>query len=162
MNRYDCDTVRDLVPALTRNALLPHEAAAAEAHLESCADCRSEAEIVALIQATSPAVPVGLEARVLLAVRRPVMAAPRRWAPARLAMAATVAAALLGGSYALQRTGVLGPQTDEAGVPLVVLDASAASAFNWAAAEDPLLHGSSDVHELSAEELELLLAELDT
>lgn len=159
MNGYNCDTVRDLVPAFVRASLLPHEEAATEAHLEGCAECRHEVAIVRLIHATQPIVPAGLEARVLLAVRRPV--APRRWAPGRLAMAATVATALLGGTLALQRAGVIPFPADNA-ASFGTVDASVVSALGWAAAEDPLLHGASAVPQLSVEELEILLAELDS
>ena len=155
MNRYDCETVRDFIPGLVRNELLPHEAAATESHLEQCTECRGEAALVRLFYTTQPTVPAGLEARVLLAVRAPV--ASRRWMPARLAMAATFAAALLGGTFVLERMGVFVRPAAEQNV---ALDASAASVFSWAAAEAPWLHGSSALQEMSAEELEKLLAEL--
>jgi hypothetical protein len=83
------------------------------------------------------------------------------WKPARLAMAATVAAALLGGTVVMQRAGLLRSWTDTSPTRLT-LDASDASALSWAAAEDPLLHGSSGLQQLSVEELELLLAELES
>jgi len=34
-------------------------------------------------------------------------------------------------------------------------------AVSWAAAQDPLLHGRSELHELSVEQLEVLMEELD-
>jgi hypothetical protein len=71
----------------------------------------------------------------------------RRAMPARLALAATVAAAVFGGAQFFGRDAA-GPDTD--------LDS-----VSWAAAEDPLLHGGSELHDLSVEELELLLDELD-
>ena len=157
MNRYDCETVRDFIPVLVRNELLPHEAAATESHLEQCTQCREEAALVRLFYTNQPTVPAGLEARVLLAVRAPV--ASRRWTPARLAMAATVAAALLGGTFVLERMGAFVRPTAEQTASLA-LDANAASVFSWAAAEAPWLHGSSALEQLSAEELEKLLAEL--
>jgi anti-sigma factor RsiW len=159
MNGYDCDAVRDLIPAYVRNELLPQEAVAAASHLAGCEGCADEAVVVRLVYAAQPAVPAGLEARVLLAVHRP--AARRMREPARLAMAATVAAALLGGTVVVQRAGLLGSWTDTSPTRLT-LDASDASALSWAAAEDPLLHGSSGLQQLSVEELELLLAELES
>jgi hypothetical protein len=54
---------------------------------------------------------------------------------------------VIGGSLIYDRAGV----TDD-------LDIDAVS---WAAAQDPLLHGNSELHELSVEQLELLLEELD-
>ena len=35
-----------------------------------------------------------------------------------------------------------------------------AAALSWAARENPLLHGTSELEELSVEELEILLSEL--
>jgi len=158
MNGYDCATMRELMPAYVRNELLPHEAAAAASHVGACASCAGEASVVALVYSARTPVPAGLEARVLLAVRRPV--SRRLWLPSRLAAAATVAAAVLGGSLVLQRAGVF--QSPEPAPAVVTLDATDASSVSWAAAEDPLLHGSSDLQDLSVEELELLLAELDS
>lgn len=156
MNGYDCDTVRDLIPVYVRNELLSHEAAAAASHLGGCASCAEEAKLVGLVYATQASVPAGLEARVLLAVRQP--ARRRLWQPGRLAAAATVAAALLGGSLVIERVGILTDRAPARGT----LDASAATVLSWAAAEDPLLHGSSALQQLSVEELELLLAELES
>jgi anti-sigma factor RsiW len=144
MNRYDCETIRDQLPALVRGEMLPHEAARVEQHLDECDACRAEEKIVRLLHATLAPVPVGLEARVIAAVRR---RAGRR-IPERLALAATVAAAVLGTSFFVQRM-----QESRATPDL--------NAVSWAAAEDPLLHGRSELHQLSVEELELLLAELD-
>src|SRR5690606_32290905 len=100
MNPYDCEAIRDLLPSLTRGEMLPHEETLAELHLETCAPCREEAAIVRLLQSTLAPVPDGLETRVLAAVRR------RSWLrgrPARLAMAATLAAAVIGGSLVYDR-----------------------------------------------------------
>jgi anti-sigma factor RsiW len=144
MNRYDCEAIRDMLPALLRGEMLPHEAAALELHLASCEACRAEADIVRLLQTTLAPVPPGLEARVLGAVRRRRV---RSAVPARLALAATLAAAVFGGALFFSRDAA-GPDAD--------LDS-----VSWAVAEDPLLHGGSELHDLSVEELELLLDELD-
>jgi hypothetical protein len=159
MSGYDCDTVRDLVPAYVRNELLPHEAAATVSHLEACGSCAEEASAVRLVYATRPAVPASLEARVLLAVRQPP--ARRAWHSGRLAMAATVAVAILGGTVVIERAGLLAPRRNPAPA-VVTLDASTAATLSWAAAEDPLLHGVSALPQLSVDELELLLAELES
>lgn len=144
MNPYDCEAIRDLLPALARGELLSHEATLADLHLAACADCRAEAAIVRLLQTTLAPVPAALEGRVITAIRRRTLLRGR---PARLALAATLAAAVIGGSLIYDRAGV----TDD-------LDIDAVS---WAAAQDPLLHGGSELHELSVEQLELLLEELD-
>jgi predicted anti-sigma-YlaC factor YlaD len=144
MNPFDCEAIRDLLPSLMRGEMLPHEATLAELHLDACTECRAEAEIVRLLQGTLAPVPAHLETRVIAAVRRRTVLRGR---PARLALAATLAAAVIGGSLLYDRAGV---GTD--------LDVEAVS---WAAAQDPLLHGGSELHELSIEQLELLLEELD-
>ena len=143
MNRYDCEAIRDLLPSLIRGEMLPHEAARAEEHLDGCVDCSAEADIVRLLQATLAPVPPVLEERVLHAVRR---RAARRRLPAGMALAATLAAAVLGGTFAFR--------TLQTPAPDYV-------AVTWAAAEDPLLHGVSKVHELSVEELEQLLEQME-
>lgn len=144
MNPYDCEAVRDLLPSLTRGEILPHDATLVELHLETCAECSAQAAIVRVLQATLAPVPDGLEDRVLAAVRRHTL---RRGRPARLAMAATLAAAIMGAALVYER---VSPRAD--------LDIEAVS---WAAAQDPLLHGGSELHDLSVEQLELLLEELD-
>ncbi|HEX6306890.1 MAG TPA: zf-HC2 domain-containing protein [Longimicrobiales bacterium] len=147
MNRYDCETIRDLLPSLTRGEMLPHEAVRLERHLAECVECAAQAEVVRLLQTMLAPVPPALEARVLHAVRH---RSPRRRVPAaRLALAATVAAAILGGALVLERrTGA---------------DAAASAdveSVSWAAADDPLLHGGSALQQLTVDELEILLEEL--
>jgi anti-sigma factor RsiW len=155
MNWNDCDNVRDLLPLQQRGQLLAGEAAAVDTHLTGCAECRREAALIGAVLRAGPAVPAGLEARVLLAVR--AGAVRRRRTPVRLAMAATVAAAVLGGSLVLQQLGHV-----PAGAPAGLADDLAAPAVSWAVAFDPLLQASSALQQLSLEELELILLELDS
>jgi hypothetical protein len=157
MNGYDCDAVRDLLPAIVRDDGGAGAAAARE-HLARCASCRAEAAVVRMVQDALEPVPPGLEERVLSAVR--VAATPRRRSPARLAMAATLAAAVLGGALIVERFGT--PWTAERDdLLLAEFDASAASLLGWVGGEDPLLHSGASLEELTVEELELLLAELE-
>lgn len=144
MNRYDCEAIRDLLPSLTRGEMLPHEATVAELHLDTCAECRAEADIVRILQETLAPVPAELETRVIGAVRR---RSRLRGTPARLALAATLAAAVIGGSLFYDRAGA-GSDFD-------------VEAVSWAAVQDPLLHGDSELHELSVEQLEFLLEEME-
>jgi hypothetical protein len=156
MNRYDCESVRDLLPLKVRGQLLSHEAAAVELHVLGCGECREEQSLVSVLAQSALPVPTELEGRVLTAVRRP---APRRWAPGRLAMAATVAAAILGGALVLQRSGF--DITPDLMPGSLVFDDST-PAFSWAIGDDPMLRGAAALHDLSMEELELVLAELDS
>jgi len=144
MNRYDCEAIRDLLAPLVRGEMLPHESASAQLHLDDCAACRTEAEIVRVLQESFAPVPDGLESRVVAAVRRRSL---MRGRPARLALAATLAAAVIGGSLVFDRA-------DRDSV-------SDMDAVSWAAAQDPLLHGRSALPELTVEELEVLLEEFD-
>jgi hypothetical protein len=154
MTRFDCEATRDLLPLLVRDELTPSQASALTLHAEGCADCTADAAVIRLLHRTAPVAPPALEARVVQAVRR----APRRWAPARLAMAATVAAAVIGGTLALQRTSLdlTAPATN-----VIVLDDSV-PVMSWAVADDPMLRGGTTLQQLSLEELELILAELDS
>jgi predicted anti-sigma-YlaC factor YlaD len=157
MNWNDCDNVRDLLPLQQRGQLLAGEAAAVDTHLTGCAECRREAALIGAVLRAGPAVPAGLEARVLLAVRAGAVRRPR--APVRLAMAATVAAAVLGGSLVLQQ---LGHGPAPTATPVGLTDELSAPAVSWAVAFDPLLQASSALQQLSLEELELILLELDS
>jgi predicted anti-sigma-YlaC factor YlaD len=156
MGRNDCEQARDLVPLLFRGQLLPHDAAVTEAHLGACAECRAEADVVHALARDVVKAPSGLEARVLLAVRRPLR---RAGSATRLAMAATVAAAVLGGSVIFERWRQ--QQVPEAGGALLT-EEGVPSLVSWGVSQDPLLQGSSPVTQLSVEELEILLQELDS
>jgi anti-sigma factor RsiW len=193
MNRYDCETMRDVLPAFVRGELLPLARSAARQHLDACDECRAEADVVIMIQSTLDPVPDGLEARVLQAVRavptesmahaapaaraipaahawgaltRPgrTVATAKRWAavriaPARLAMAATLAAAVLGGSLVVERFGA--PWARDAAS--VDAEWGPGSLLSWVAMDDDLmLHSGVALQELSVEELELLLEELES
>lgn len=153
----DCEAVRDVLPALARGALPPQEASAAEQHLRLCGECREEAALVRLIQESCEPLPARLETRVLTAVRRaPVR--PRRWTPVRVALAASVAAALFAGAL-LSRYLDTPAASELAG--LLDADFEAASMLGLAH-DDALLHSGTSLQELTVEELEILLAELES
>jgi predicted anti-sigma-YlaC factor YlaD len=151
MMPLDCEIVRDMLPARQRDELPSHEAARIDGHLAACADCDVVAGIIGtLVRAPDP-VPSHLEPRVLAAV----MAPRRRSVPAWAGIAATVTAALLGGWLVVQSTGA--PET--AGAGNVALEDAAP--MSWTVADDPLLRGGNTLQQLSVEQLELVLAELD-
>jgi predicted anti-sigma-YlaC factor YlaD len=157
MSRIDCEQSRDLLPLLTRGQLLAADVTAVQAHLAECAGCRQESGIVETLAAVAEDVPAGLESRVLVAVRRPVRRTA--WPVTRVAMAAALAAAVLGGSMIFERWRSL--PTPEAGGALLVLE-EAAPQVSWGLAHDPLLQNGSSLATLSVEELELILEELDS
>jgi hypothetical protein len=157
MTSIDCETTRELLPLRIRSELLPHEATRVDAHVAACAECRADQALLGTIARGVAAVPAGLEQRVLAAIAAP---APRRWVPAGLAMAATLAAALIGGALLMQRAGY---DLTPGGVPGgLVLEESMAPVVSWVMHDDPLLDGGSTLQQLSVEQLELVLAELES
>jgi anti-sigma factor RsiW len=155
MNSLDCVTTRDLLPPFVRHQLAPRDATRVDLHLERCGECRQEVALVRLLAGSAAAAPAELRQRVLLAVRRHVRT--RRATPARLAMAATLAAAAIGGSLLFQR--VVTPVAVDAVATLASDEPG--TALSWAVTLDPLLYGGPAFEYLSVEELEVVLSELD-
>jgi anti-sigma factor RsiW len=157
MTSMDCETTRELLPLRIRGELLPHETTRVDAHVAACAECRADEALLAALARGVAAVPAGLEQRVLAAIATPVR---HRWVPAGIAMAATLAAALIGGALLMQRAGYdLTPD----GVPGgVVLEELMAPMVSWFMHDDPLLDGGSTLQQLSVEQLEIVLAELES
>jgi hypothetical protein len=147
-----CESIRDQLPDLA-SGRLDAELEPGRAHLTACVECRAELEVVELLRRTAPIPAVGLEQRVLQSVRRPRR---RFWTPQVMSVAATIAAALIGGT-ALFRM---------ASSPLDVDARYAAETlvggFSWSQPGDPLLLMSPGLHALSADELEALLMELES
>lgn len=157
MRLLSCETVRDELLAMRDGRLHSSEQRAVAAHLEMCAECRAGADVLALLRRQTVAVPPGLEARVKEAVRRRADRARR--APSRaLATAAATAVVLFGGILLLRhRSGdpVLGdPEgaATTAGLLQPVADLPEPGG---------LLAGGLQLDDLSTEELQLLLTELD-
>jgi hypothetical protein len=156
MMSLNCDAVRDALPLLVREPNTSLETAAVAGHLARCEQCRTELEIVRLVHGLAEEVPAGLTSRVLEAVR---LRSTRRLAPTRLAVAATLAAAVLGGSLVLDRWGYeVAPAPN--GAALVFDDNLAV--VSWNVSDDPLLQSGPTLQQLSVDELEIILAELDS
>src|SRR5215471_3128163 len=88
----NCDAVRELLELYTLGLLDPGQRAAVEAHLETCSDCREQAqayaEVVAdlplAINAVASAHPSeAIKARLLEAISRPSSATPNVTTPFR-------------------------------------------------------------------------------
>lgn len=146
MKALTCEEVRELLPAPGG------EAGEVTHHLAGCAECRAEAALLASLRASAPAVPAALEQRVLGAVRaRPLR---RAWAGTRqLALAATLAAAVIGGGLVMRAldqgrdrpvSAGSSPTGEPNGGTLPVL-------------EDPAVYGGSALSSLTEAELESLL-----
>lgn len=95
-----CESIRDQLPDLAAGRLAPGEGAAAESHLEGCADCQEEFRMLALLAQAPPPVPGDLEAKIRGAAAGGVspVAAPgrgRRWFGPTWGLAAAAVMALL-------------------------------------------------------------------
>lgn len=151
MNTVNCEYVREVFPDVLHGKADAELATVVRLHIAGCAECRAEAEVIAgLFGATVP-VPAGLHERVIRAYQATSRA--RRIAPRHLAMAATVAAALIGGTLLIDstRSPVVTPVTtsQESGLGVVTVDAAMAT-------------GTGSLEDLTVEELEQLLGEIES
>ena len=111
-----CETARELLPELSAGGLDVGLESALERHLERCASCAAEKEVVALVRATA-------------------------------------VFALLTGGLLLR---------DYAGDDADVEPGLAEVTLGWPLVQDPILRAAPALHDLSVEELESLLAELES
>ena len=154
MREITCDWVRDRLPDRLDSRLDDIAEVAVTGHLATCDECRAEALVLALLR-TPVAVPAGLETRVLRAVRSQRAVTPLRFRSTRhLAMAATVAFALITASLLARQES----ERPEDGLPT---DTPETAGLVWSAYEDPLLPGGAGLHALSVAELELVLQEME-
>lgn len=145
-----CDSIRDDLPHYAAAVLESDRMRTVERHLQECADCRAEHELLVVLRTPLQA-PAGLEAR----VRHAVAAAParRRRIHGRAVLAAGIAAAAVTGTLLVTR------DTDD---PVVAATGVDPVGLGWATRTDPLLHGGPGLEQLSDEELEQLLEEMQS
>lgn len=148
MNGTGCDRVREAIPELVAGGLGSDERADVAAHLETCADCQAEAELISLLAASRPEPPTGLSLRIQRSVgrRRPMVRHPW-WGLA----AAAVAAVALGIGVTSRQGGT------DAEVPAYV--AGTQTEDLWLT-DDGLLAGAPALDGLSDDALEQLLEEI--
>ena len=151
MNTINCEYVRDVYADVLHGRAAADTVTAVRAHLAGCAECREEVRLVEALHGAAATVPAGLHERVMRDVASP---APRRGlAPRHLAMAATVAAALIGGTLLLNRdrSPVNAPatNTESGGLGFVTVEAA-------------MVSGTSSLQDLTVEELEQLLGEIES
>lgn len=151
MNELTCAWVRDRLPEYARAELDPAVAGAIEAHVPECESCTSELELVGILRDLRAPVPAGLDTRVLSAAATRHRAGT--WSPGRLAMAATVAFALVTAGIVWQSNGDDGAARPDLAGPATV---------DWTTGEPAILRGGVDLGSLSEEELMKLLEELDS
>lgn len=90
MNETGCERTRERIPDFVAGRVPPALRAEIEAHIGECAECRDEAELVALLLASRPSAPPELAPRIEKAVRLLPSSAARRpwWGLAAAAVAA--------------------------------------------------------------------------
>lgn len=147
MKTLNCEYVRDVYPDVLNGTAASELAQAVRAHVASCDECRGEVAVLEMIHAAPVTVPAGLHARVTKAVLQP----KQRWRFSRneLAMVATLAVALIGGSVLLQTTSQPRPEEAKQG-------------FGFVSVEDAMMSGKASLDDLSVEELETLLQEIES
>jgi hypothetical protein len=156
MNAVQCEWVRDRVADREAGRLGEQESLALDSHIAGCADCAVERDAIRLVACHPVPLPVGLEARVLRAVHAP--GRPRIGRPVRLGLAASIVFALLAGGI-VWKSGI-SPGVEEPAP--ATGEAAGGALLAWPMTGDPLLHGGTSLHELSVDELEVLLKELES
>ena len=143
----DCGAIRELIPGLVAARLRADEAARVLGHVETCADCRAEMELVTLLHATRAEAPAGLLDRITreTARGRPV----RTWWGIS---AAAIAALALGIGIVSEDASVPGSE-----VPAFVTEAEEGEIW---LSDDGLVAGAPAFDDLSDEALLQLLDEL--
>ena len=140
----NCEYVRDVYPDVLNNKAEASIATAVRAHIARCAECREEAVLIEQLRGAVTQVPAGLHERITAELTRPV----RTFRLRNIAYAATVAAAIIGGSILL-RPGKPAPLPDAQGLGFVTV-------------EDAMVSGTSSLRDLTIEELEVLLGEIES
>lgn len=153
----NCESITDLLPDLASGVLDDATAALLHAHIATCSACAAEWRIVQSLRADATALPADLEAGIVAAVAR-MPAHRRRSHVPYYAAAAAVAFALFGGILTVQRLG------DSASIARSATPIPAAGTGEavFPVVTDPLVGNQSAVSELSAEQLEALLTEMDS
>ena len=147
MSTLNCEHVRERYPDVLNERADFIAAQQVRAHLLSCDDCRAEAELVELLHAARVTAPAELFERVTQAI-----AAPKHRKPVSrhsMVLAASVAIALIGGSVLLQLERQSAAPVD-------------APSFGFVSVEDAMLSGKASLDDLSEEELEMLLVEMES
>lgn len=150
-NEMDCGWVRESIPDFVSSTLSSGERERVERHVVACAECRAELELVRVLLASRPTVPVGLLDRI-----HRVAVADRR-APTRTwwgVSAAAIAALALG-------IGITSDRSQETSVDVPGFAYEAEEGEIWLS-DDGLLAGAPALDDLSDEALLELLDELST
>jgi len=154
MTRLNCEYVVELYPDVLNGKLTAEAAEAVRTHIASCDECRAAAALLDIVYADHVVAPASLRERVAHGlVQAP---AKRRFSRSNMTMVATLAAALIGGSVILQ-TRPSGTQQSR-----TVVQAAAPPAVGFVGVEDAMLSGDASLEDLSVEQLEQLLGEIES
>lgn len=141
----NCEYVREIYPDVLNQTADASTVIAVRAHIARCAECRAEAALLEQLHGTAFAVPSGLPERIIGELTR---AAPRHRIR-HFAYAATIAAAVIGGSILLSQRDRAQPAAEVEGLGFVSV-------------EDAMVTGTSSLRDLTIEELEALLGEIES
>lgn len=167
MNWNRCEIVTDRLPEYELGVLDEEYAAAVRRHLSECAACAVEHGLIAKLRQHRPAPGEALMERIVTESlgRAPsqhsgsaVFRESYRWSRQWTGLAATVAMALLGGTLLLNQLNL--PAEIRAPNPPVVETEPAGAA--WFGVDAALVSGAASLQDLTVEELEQLLAEVDS
>lgn len=142
----NCEYIRDVYPDVLNGSAEPSLEQQVRAHVATCDECRAETAMLAVLRSVQTPVPTGLHERVMRAASTP---APR-WRVSRsgLAMAATLAAAVVGGSFLMETQNPTAKKNEPG--------------FGFVSVEGAMVSGASSLDDLSVEELEKLLREMES
>jgi hypothetical protein len=150
MNHLNCEYVREVLPDVLHGNAEARTVAAVREHLTECADCRAEFALIEGLKQAPVSVPAGLHERVLGALAaRP---RTRRLSPRHVALAAMLAAALIGGPVLFERLRPPGATPEgptSGGLGVVTVEAA-------------MVTGAGSLQDLTVEELEQLLGEIES
>lgn len=142
----NCEYILDVYPDVLNGSADPSVAQQVRAHVATCDECFADIALLTSLQSVQTPVPAGLHDRVLQAAN----ARQPRWRASRggLAMAATLAAAVIGGSLLVQTQNTTVKKQEQS--------------FGFVSVEDAMVSGASSLDDLSVEELEKLLGEMES
>lgn len=154
MTKLNCEYVRDIYPDALHGRMDPELAQRVREHVALCDDCAAECALVAAIYHHQTPLPAGLPERVITAATQPRRRALIR--PAHLAMAATLAAALIGGAILIDTQQPLPGQQKQPTARRGVLHVGAVGV------DATMMTGKTSLDDLSVEQLEKLLGEMES
>ena len=154
MREINCEHVRDVLPDLLSDRLDAVTTASLRAHIARCEECQTDYAVAARIADTRYRVPAGLEQRVIAAS---VGRRGFQWTRGRMAAAATIAVAVIGGSTWLSQ---MLPRHGTNSAPMPVAETTAAPAAGFIGVDDAFVSGTSSLSDLTVEELQKLLVEM--